>query len=310
MCYNVPMTVSDSVRPFFEKWKKWLEGEKRFSANTLESYERDVLAFLGFMSDYQGEFVTSHSLTTLQLRDFRSWLSSRKAKQYTNTSTARALASVRSFYRYLDRFEDIHNAAIFHIRTPKKEKSLPRALSQEQAGAAVAAMLEAKEEWVGKRDLALLTLIYGTGLRISEALNLTVKQRPRGDSIIIRGKGNKERVVPILPIINQAIEDYLNSCPLGLTDNDPLFVGVRGKQLQSAIFQKKIQNVRRALGLPESATPHAFRHSFATHLLSDGVDLRAIQELLGHASLSTTQRYTDINTDKMLEIYSRAHPRA
>ena len=305
------MTLSDSVRPYFEKWKQWLLAEKRFSANTLESYERDVLAFLKFIGEYQGEFVSSDALAKLQLRDFRSWLASRKGKDYSNTSTARALASVRSFYKYLDRFENIQNAAIFHIRTPKKEKSLPRALSQEQARIAVEQMaVSSKQEWINKRDLALLTLIYGTGLRISEALGLTVRQRPRGDSIIIRGKGNKERVVPILPVIREAIEDYINSCPLGLTDNDPLFVGMRGKKLQPAIFQKKIEGVRRALGLPESATPHAFRHSFATHLLSSGVDLRAIQELLGHASLSTTQRYTDVDSTRMLEVYTKAHPRA
>jgi integrase/recombinase XerC len=304
------MVVSDSVRPFFDRWKQWLEGEKRFSTNTVESYERDVLAFLEFMSDYQGEFVTSHSLADLQLRDFRSWLASRKSKNYSNSSTARALAAVKSFFKYLDRFEEINNSAIFHLRTPKKEKSIPKALSQEQAAAAVAAIVKSKEPWVGKRDLALLTLIYGTGLRISEALDLTIKNRPRGDNIIISGKGNKERVVPILPIIIEAIEDYISSCPFGLMDNDPLFVGVRGKKLQPAIFQKKIQEVRRALGLPETATPHAFRHSFATHLLHEGVDLRSIQELLGHASLSTTQRYTNVDTARLLDVYSHAHPRA
>ncbi len=305
------MSVSDSVRPYFERWKVWLASEKRFSSNTLESYERDVLAFLDFMSKYLGGLLTSRSLGELQLRDFRSWLSERRNKDYNNASTARALASLRSFYRYLDRFEDIHNAAIFNMRTPKKEKSLPRALSQEQASAAVEQLAGGSSlDWINKRDIALLTLIYGTGLRISEALDLKVKERPKFDSIVIKGKGNKERMVPILPVIKEAIEDYLKACPLGLTDNDPLFVGVRGKKLQPAIFQKKIQEVRRALGLPESATPHAFRHSFATHLLQNGVDLRSIQELLGHASLSTTQRYTDVDSNRLLEVYSKAHPRS
>ncbi len=246
------------------------------------------------------------------MRDFRSWLAARHGEGFSATSTARALSVVRGFYRYLEKQNIAENAAIFHVRTPKLPKSLPRSLQETQAITSLDTVgFTQKENWVQLRDVALLTLIYGCGLRISEALGLRVKDlKEDATSLILTGKGNKQRMVPVLPQIHAAITEYKKVCPHLLSEGSILFVGARGKPLQPAIFQKEIRNLRNALGLPESTTPHAFRHSFATHLLAGGGDLRTIQELLGHADLSTTQRYTKVDSERLLSAYAKAHPRA
>jgi integrase/recombinase XerC len=302
------LPASDELASLAREWERWLADIKRASRYTIISYQNDLSQFFGFLSAHQGGKVTLKQLAAIEPKDIRAWLASRLG-EFEPTSTARALSTLKSFFRWLEKQGKIKNESVFHIRSPKLKKPLPKALAEEQSAAALAGIGSAhKEEWVNKRDLALLTLIYGCGLRISEALNLTRAQV--ADSIVITGKGNKQRVVPVLPVVKTAIEDYMSACPYPAEKDSPLFLGARGKKLDAAIFQREIRLLRQALGLPESTTPHAFRHSFATHLLSAGGDLRSIQELLGHASLSTTQRYTHVDRDRLQKAYSAAHPRA
>ncbi len=293
------------------QWQDWLAHVKRAADHTITAYQTDIFAFLYFVAAHTGEQVNVHSLRDLQVRDFRSWLASRQ-REYSKSSTARAVSSVRHLYRWMEREGLIEEAAIFHLRIPKLDKSIPKALGMEQALQAVETIgsLHA-EPWVNARDTALLMLIYGCGLRISEALSLQVGDvlDAQGDLRIL-GKGKKERSVPLLPVVSAHIVEYLRLCPHHQrgAKKAALFVGVRGGELQPAIFQKQLQHIRSLLGLPDSATPHAFRHSFATHLLARGGDLRDIQELLGHESLSTTQRYTHVDTARLMEAYRSAHP--
>ncbi|MHA1543932.1 MAG: tyrosine recombinase XerC [Alphaproteobacteria bacterium] len=299
------------VVALFESWQQYLTSEKRFSEHTVSNYSRDVLAFLEFARDHAGGLVTRSQLETLSLSDFRSYLMNLKMAGLGAKSMARALSSVRNFFRYLAKRENLKNPDISEIRTPKIPKSLPRPLTTEGAGQVLENIsADQKQEWVRARDVAIVTLLYGCGLRISEALSLNIKDIPRDETFIIKGKRQKERVVPVLPIVLEAIEDYLHLCPHNLEDEEALFVGIRGARLNPRVLQKAMENVRRALGLPESATPHALRHSFATHLLSAGGDLRTIQELLGHASLTTTQHYTDVDEKALLKVFEKAHPRA
>jgi len=289
-------------------WLGWLEGVRRASPHTLAAYRRDLAAFLAFLADHLGAPPTLGALAGLGQRDFRAWLA-RRAADHKATSTARALAVVRSFFRYLDRGGHAHNPALARIATPRLPKSVPRALAVDDAADLLDAAGET-EGWTGLRDVAVLTLLYGSGLRIGEALGLTRRILPLGDRLVVRGKGNKERVVPVLPVVAAAIDAYLAACPHDGEADGPLFVGTRGGPLSARIVQLRIADLRRRLGLPEGATPHALRHSFATHLLAGGGDLRTIQELLGHASLSTTQRYTAVDAARLLEVYDKAHPRA
>lgn len=299
-------TLQDDVA----QWLDWLENGRRVSRHTLVSYENDIRHFLGFLSGHLGQRIDTRQLAGLEARDFRGWLASRTG-DYSAPSNARALSSVKSFFKRLEKLGKVENAAIHHIRGPRAPKALPKALAPEQTQAALASIetLQA-EPWVGARDLALLVLVYGCGLRISEALSLNYKDLPKGEGLRITGKGNKQRIVPVLPVVTEALEAYVATCPHPFTPDTPLFLGARGKRLDAAIFQKQLRILRGALGLPESTTPHAFRHSFATHLLSGGGDLRSIQELLGHASLSTTQRYTHVDRERLLKAYKNAHPRA
>lgn len=291
-------------------WENWLTNVRRASRHTVISYQNDLQQFFAFLNEHLGERVCLKHLKELEARDIRAWLASR-AGDYEPASTARALSTVKNFYRRLEQDGKIENSAIFHIRSPKLKKSLPKALQEEQAGQALEHIGSQHEEpWVNARDLALLTLIYGCGLRISEALSLKRGDVDGADSITITGKGNKQRVVPVLPLVKEAIADYIKQCPYGFDKSTPLFYGQRGKPLNPAIFQLQLRKLRAALNLPDSTTPHAFRHSFATHLLSAGGDLRSIQELLGHASLSTTQRYTHVDKERLLKAYEKAHPRA
>jgi len=307
---QIPLPVSNELKQVIAAWEEWLRHVKRASEHTVTAYHIDLDHFCRFLSQHLGAEVTLGDLRKLEPRDIRSWLAARSG-HFESASTARALSTVKSFFRWLEKQGTIENAAIFHIRSPKIKKSLPRALAEGQAAQAMQAVAtQHDEEWVNKRDLALLVLIYGCGLRISEALSLRYGDIPKGDSLTIIGKGNKQRAVPVLPIIKEAIADYVAVCPYPFSDISPLFLGQRGKALDPAIFQLQLRKARRAIGLPESATPHAFRHSFATHLLSAGGDLRSIQELLGHASLSTTQRYTHVDKERLMKAYENAHPRA
>jgi len=306
------LPLDAAVRHELEAWLEWLAHQKASSAHTLTAYRIDIRHFLGFLGRHGGGEVTLSMLGALSLRDFRSWLAARHDENFTATSTARALSVMRNFFRYLERRGVIENPAAQHVRTPKLPKSLPKALSEDQAMASLGQVgADHTQEWVQLRDVALLTLIYGCGLRISEALGLTPSDLPEAAaSVTLTGKGNKQRMVPLLPQVHEAIAAYKNACPYPLAAKEPLFKGARGGALQPAIFQKQIRYLRASLGLPDSATPHAFRHSFATHLLAGGGDLRTIQELLGHADLSTTQRYTKVDHEQLLSAYQKAHPRA
>lgn len=305
-----PLAVSPDLAEHIAQWENWQKNVKRASRHTVISYQNDLANFISFLSGHLGGAVNIKCLNALEARDIRAWLASRTG-EFAATSNARALSTVKSFFRYLEKQGIVENAAIFHIRSPKLKKPLPKALDTSQAVEALTSIATQHEEaWLNKRDLALLVLIYGCGLRISEALSLHYRDIPKSDVITITGKGNKQRQVPVLPVIKEAIADYVSACPYPFSPKAPLFLGKRGKALDPAIFQLQLRKLRRQINLPESATPHAFRHSFATHLLSAGGDLRSIQELLGHASLSTTQRYTHVDKDRLMKAYQSAHPRA
>jgi len=293
-------------------WLTWLQHERRAADHTVDAYLRDVSVFLDFISDHQGQEVSLAVLSSLKPFDFRAWLARRKNDGLGNASLGRALSSIKSLYRFLERTRnEFHNPAINSVRTPKRPPPIPKPLTADEAQWTIdlaGAMQD--EAWIGARDVALLTLLYGCGLRISEALGLNVEEAPKGDHLIITGKGGKQRMVPVLEIVRSAISEYSAMCPYPRDADSPLFVGARGKRLHPSVVQKQVKLLRAALGLPETATPHALRHSFATHLLSAGGDLRTIQELLGHASLSTTQRYTEVDADRLLQVYENAHPRA
>lgn len=297
------------------EWQTWLRHEKRQAEASVKAYQADLFAFLAFMAEHQGEPPRLDALVGLGAADFRAWLAARHRAGAARSSTARALAAVRNFYGYLDRQHGRHNPAVKALRTPRLERRLPRPLSAGQADELIETVPAfARAGWLAKRDTALLLLLYGAGLRIGEALGLRhrdVGTRPVALAVLtVTGKGNKQRVVPILPVIAQALQAYVDDCPFEIAPDRPLFVGARGKALQQAVVRRQVQSVRRLLGLPESATPHALRHSFATHLLEGGADLRTIQELLGHASLSTTQGYTGVDGERLMRLYHRAHPRA
>ncbi len=294
-----------------EDWWAWLAHERRASRHTLDAYGRDLAAFFRFLAEHLGFPPGLRELDGLTPADFRSYLASRAAEGLGRTSVARAMSTLRGFFRFLDRAGLAHNAAIGGIRTPRVPQSIPKALTETDARTAIEAVGDLSDDpWVAKRDTALLLLLYGCGLRIGEALALNRGQAPAGETMVVTGKGDKQRMVPVLPVVARAIGDYLAACPYGSGDDDPLFVGVRGKRLNPGVVQRQVRRLRALLGLPETATPHALRHSFATHLLSGGGDLRTIQELLGHASLSTTQRYTAVDAGRLMAVYRDAHPRA
>ena len=303
------------VAELVEAWLDWLAHQKRHSPATVKAYRTDLSGFLQFCAGHLGDAPDLEGLLALKAADFRAWLAAQHWRGLARRSAVRALAAVRTFYRFLDRQHGRHNPAAAALRTPRLEQRLPRPLS----GAQIEVLLEEPTDpdlapWVVRRDLALFLLLYGAGLRIGEALGLeraTVGDVPAAlHSLTVTGKGGKQRLVPILPAIAEALADYLESCPHPLHRGAPLFVGVRGKRLQSAVVRRRMRHLRRLAGLPENATPHALRHSFATHLLAGGADLRVIQELLGHASLSTTQGYTAVESERLLKLYHRAHPRA
>jgi integrase/recombinase XerC len=309
------LNVADDVKQAVGGWIIWLRDERRVAALTLEAYCRDLVDFLAFTAQHLGTAPSLAELAALAKADFRAWMAARARRQLQATSTARALSAIKSFYRHAVKRGLIAETGITALRTPKLPRSLPKPLNAGEALEAVSAVGdEARDDWIGKRDIAVLTLLYGCGLRISEALGLKRGDIPAASTAMpllrVSGKGNKTRVVPLLPVVIEAITAYLAACPFKSDAQGPLFYGARGGPLQPRLIQAAMQQLRARLGLPETATPHALRHSFATHLLAGGGDLRAIQELLGHASLSTTQRYTEVDAAQLLAVYNAAHPRA
>jgi integrase/recombinase XerC len=308
--------ADESIALEMARWLMHLRAERRLSPKTLEAYARDLRQCLTFLGEHWGTRVTLKGFAALEASDIRAFMAMRRADDIGSRSLMRALAGLRSFGRYLEREGKGKVGALSAIRAPKVAKSLPKPIQMAAAKRLADADERAGEErepWIWARDAAVMALLYGSGLRISEALGLKRRDVPRpgeGDVIIVTGKGNKTRMVPVLQNVLALIADYVSMCPHPLPPTGPIFVGARGGQLSPRIIQLTMERLRGTLGLPDSATPHALRHSFATHLLSRGGDLRAIQELLGHASLSTTQIYTGIDSERLLEVYRTAHPRA
>jgi integrase/recombinase XerC len=294
-------------------WLEQLSSERRLSPKTLEAYERDTRQFLTFLTAHLGGAPGIADVADLKSLDFRAFLTKRRAAGASARTLGRGLAGIRSFMRHLERNGLANAAAATSLRAPRQPKSLPKPLTAADARRVVDASEQLNEEpWIAARNAAVLTLLYGCGLRIGEALALSggaLRDR-RDRALRVTGKGNKTRLVPLLPVVFDAVDLYRRLCPYDLTPDESLFRGARGGTLQAAVLQRDMRALRGALGLPETATPHALRHSFATHLLARGGDLRAIQELLGHASLSTTQVYTAVDAERLLDVYASAHPRA
>ncbi|RXH23550.1 tyrosine recombinase XerC [Bradyrhizobium nanningense] len=308
-------SADPSIAQEMTRWLSHLGAERRLSPKTLEAYGRDLRQCLDFLCAHWGERVTLKRFAALEATDVRAFMAMRRADDIAGRSLMRALAGLRSFGRFLEREGKGKVGALSAIRAPKVAKSLPKPLpmasakrladADERAG-------EDRETWILARDAAVMALLYGSGLRISEALGLKRREVPKageGDVLVVTGKGNKTRMVPVLQNVLELVQEYVAMCPYPLPAEGPIFVGARGGPLSPRIIQLAMERLRGALGLPDSATPHALRHSFATHLLSRGGDLRAIQELLGHSSLSTTQVYTGIDSERLLEVYASAHPR-
>ncbi len=300
--------MSTDFARILEEWFAWLGRSRGYSAHTLAAYRRDMQQFLNFIKEYRGAAVGLELLTALEIGDFRAWVAARAREGLLPRSNARAVAVVRSFYRYLERQGVMKDSAIFALKSPKFAKTLPKDISRDQALALLQHLKNNAPGWMGLRDMAFALLLYGTGLRISEGLSVT-QAMLAGEVITVRGKGSKERAVPMLPAIREAIAAYLAALPFAVAKGESIWRGEQGKKLQASVFQKIMKDARRAIGLPESLTPHALRHSFATHLLESGADLRAIQELLGHSSVSTTQVYTHVNTQRLMAAYQEFHPR-
>ncbi len=307
------VTAAPGLRQAALDWAEHLGNERRLSANTLEAYGRDLEQFLRFLTKHIGEPPSPASISELRPADIRAFMAHRRSDGAGARTLGRQIAALRSFARFCERRGIAATTAFSSVRPPKQPKSLPKALSVGES-ADLIEMLETLSEvpWIAARDVAVLMLLYGCGLRISEALGLTRAEAPVGTTEAIRvvGKGGRERIVPVLPAVRRAVEAYLELVPFTLEPDLPLFRGARGGPLSPRLIQIAIARLRGALGLEASVTPHALRHSFATHLLGRGGDLRTIQELLGHASLSTTQIYTSVDTERLLEVYRRAHPRA
>ena len=303
-------SVSPALRDAVQTWLNTRRALKGASDNTLTAYAHDVHGFLGFVAQHTGGEAGLIALTSLTITDMRAWMASLRREELTSRSIARKLSSVKSFFRWLGEREGFEATAVLNARAPKFQAKLPRPLPVEATRDLISALqLQSSEPWVGARDVAVVTLLYGCGLRISEALSLTMADAPLPQVLRITGKGGKERVVPVIAAARAAVDHYLKACPFA-SHEGPLFRGVRGGALSPRLIQKVMQAARLQLGLPASATPHAMRHSFATHLLAAGGDLRAIQELLGHASLSTTQAYTAVDARHLLDVYEKSHPKS
>ncbi len=303
--------IQPALTDALNRWLAELQSIGGRAEKTLNAYQRDVLGFLGFLQDYEGSALGTASLGRLSTRTMRAWMAAERARGLSARSLARALSAVKGFVAWSAEKDGFDPSPVLMIRAPRFNAKLPRPLAEDAAKAMLDTVeLQSESDWVAARDVAVLTLLYGCGLRISEALSLNASDLPLGGSMRIIGKGGKERVVPVVPVAAAAVAHYVSLCPFDLEDNAPIFRGVRGGALSARQVQKSMAEARARLGLPASATPHAMRHSFATHLLNAGGDLRAIQELLGHASLSTTQAYTAVDTARLMDVYEAAHPRA
>ncbi|WP_298678719.1 tyrosine recombinase XerC [uncultured Lentibacter sp.] len=303
--------VSPALTEAVESWLASRSALQGSAQNTHTAYANDVLGFLGFLAHHSGGETGLAAFKALTITDLRAWMADLRRAELGSRSIARKLSALKSFARWLGAREGFEATAVLNARAPKFQAKLPRPLPEADTRNLIGALeLQSREPWVSARDVAVVTLLYGCGLRISEALSLTMGDAPLAQVIRITGKGGKERVVPVIDAARKAVQQYLNLCPFAAQDRGPLFRGVRGGALNPRLVQKAMQAARMQLGLPASATPHAMRHSFATHLLAAGGDLRAIQELLGHASLSTTQAYTAVDARHLLDVYETAHPKS
>lgn len=307
-----PSPIARDVQLQMQGWMGKFSGAQRASHHSVMAYSRDVMHFLGFLFTHRSETITLGILNATDERDVRAWLAYRRNHGMAQSSNARALSAVRGFFRYLNTDAGLNNVAVLQVATPKLGKALPKSPNEEQAEAALDGLSDqARGVWIAARDHAIACLLYGCGLRIGEALSLKVGEITEETTALnIKGKGSKTRAVPLLKVVRDAVLAYKNHCPFLVDAKGPLFVGARGKALQAAVFQRTLRILRRQMGLPETLTPHALRHAFATHLLARGAELRDIQELLGHSDLSTTQRYTHVDATRLLAAYDKAHPRA
>lgn len=304
---EIKYNASREIKQLIAQWQSWLLNERRYSPHTLDAYSRDLSGFFDFAAEHLGKVPETADLAKLEVRDFRAYLSQRAARHIDKSSLARELSTLKNFFKWLARYDILRNPALSVIRTPRRAKVLPKALEVNDTFNVIdEAQNLASNSWQGLRDMAIFTLLYGCGLRISEALSLNVGDIGNNDFLCIKGKGNKERIVPLLPVVVENINKYLAECPYQPKQGEPLFLGARGDRLVPRIIQRQMQKIRAYLGLPDNLTPHALRHSFATHLLAEGTDLRSIQELLGHASLTTTQRYTDVQIETLKKEYDKA----
>tara|TARA_R110002095_G_scaffold194238_3_gene172458 strand:+ start:836 stop:1792 length:957 start_codon:yes stop_codon:yes gene_type:complete len=303
--------IAPDLQELLSCWVKNRLFERHVSDHTIKNYLHDLKSFFEFQKEHHNALLKTKDLSALDLRDFRSFLAYRLSKGISHRSNARATSALKAFFKYLKKNHNIENKDISTLRSAKFLNSLPRPLNADDAIALTnEPSFKEQEPWIEARDQALFALLYGCGLRLSEALNLTIEDFKKATGFLtIKGKGNKERLVPLLPFIKQKTKDYLNKHPQRNCPNAPLFIGKRGGPLNPAVAQRQLRDLRLSMGLPETATPHALRHSFATHLLQNGADLRSIQELLGHSSLSTTQRYTKIDPSHLARVYEKTHPR-
>ncbi|MFV0360512.1 tyrosine recombinase XerC [Tropicimonas sp.] len=303
--------ISAGLGDALARWLDHLRAIEGVADNTLTAYRRDVSGFLGFLTRHLGESLGLAPLARVSVTDMRAWMADERGRGVSARTLARELSAVKNFAGWLAERDGYDITAILAARGPKYRRRLPRPLAEDAAREILESVaLQSEEDWIAARDVAVVTLLYGCGLRISEALGLTGDQLPLGDMLRIRGKGGKERLVPVLPVARRAVARYAALCPWELGPGTPVFRGARGGALNPRLIARAMERARMQLGLPASATPHAMRHSFATHLLAAGGDLRTIQELLGHASLSTTQAYTAVDTRRLMEVYDMAHPKA
>ena len=295
----------------YNNWLNYLSNIKKLSQNSVVSYKNDLSKFFIFFQDYIEKNIGLKEIESIKISEFRSFLTYRRNSEISSNSIARNISALKSFFRFLIKNNKIKESSVFNLKSPKLKKSLPRPINVDLAIQVIKQAEEIEDEkWIGLRNKAILILLYGCGLRISEALSLNYDDVQNEDHILIKGKGEKERIVPMMPYIKKGIENYLEVCPKEIISGEALFIGKRFSRLSPRIIQYALEKIRTALSLPETATPHALRHSFATHLLDSGGDLRTIQELLGHSSLSTTQKYTKVETSKLLDIYKKSHPLA
>ena len=299
-----------NINKLFAGWIQWLKNEKRLSSNTISAYQRDLKSLLFFLKDYHGKEVEIGLIKKLNDKDMRAWFFYKIKNGVISRSNARGLSSIKSFIVFLIKKKIIINSKILSMKSPKYSTSLPRPLSTSQVEKIISSIKRNKNPWVARRNLLIILMMWGFGMRINEVLNLKVKDISNDDFISIIGKGGKERILPIYSEIKIEINEMLNLMPFNCLENDFIFLGEKGKKLHSSIIQKEIRRIRNEVMLPENTTPHSLRHSFASLLLENMVDIRSIQELLGHKSLSSTMKYTAVSSDKLKQVMDTSHPRS